>query len=109
MVLDHGDLDGRRGNPVLRGILMRPRSREQRRRQREYRHAVVNQPALPLGHDPVALMAVIDAMPRRVRDQINERGLDQHVYDRLPPLFQARIAMAMGEGTEDAISDVWDD
>lgn len=60
-------------------------------------------------HDPVALMSVFDQMPRRLRDEINERGLEQDIFDRLPDSWRVRIARAMGLDVEDDVADVWDD
>ena len=73
----------------------RPLSRAELRRRRQYRETVVNQPAPPLDHDPVALMAAIDDLPRRTRDLINDQGIEQNIYDRLPFETQIRIGNAM--------------
>lgn len=90
---------------------MRRLSRAQLRRRNTYRADVVNQPALQIDHDPVALMAAIDRLPRRFRDVINERGIEQDVYDKLPLQAQIQIGNALGaddESDRDAAS-VWDD
>jgi len=88
-------------------------SRTELRRQRKYRSAVVNQSAPPLDHDPIALMAAIDALPRRMRDIINERGIEQDIYDRLPVDAQIRIGNAMCASGDDAsnaeAASVWED
>lgn len=63
----------------------------------------------PTPYDAGALMAIIDELPRRLRNEINERGLEQDVYDRLPYEFQIRIGEVMSPGSTDAeFADVWD-
>ncbi|XUM21054.1 hypothetical protein ACRAVF_27210 [Bradyrhizobium oligotrophicum S58] len=53
---------------------------------------------------------MIDVMPRRLRDEINERGIEQDIFDRLPGCWQRPIARALNlDDTDDAIANVWDD
>lgn len=86
-------------------------SRTELRRRRAHRAAVDCSDA-PINYDAAGLMAVIDVMPKRLRDEINERGLEQDIYDRLSIEWQDRIASAMTPN--DAMSNaeaaaVWDD
>jgi hypothetical protein len=87
-----------------------PLSRQALKRRREYREAVDFSDA-PINYDAAALMAVIDVMPKRLRDEINARGLEQDIYDRLPIEWQLRIADAMTprSGTKIDLSDIWGD
>lgn len=83
-------------------------SRTELRRQRRYREDVVNQPAPPLPHDPAMLMAAVDRLPRRLRNEINARGIEQDIFDRLPPQEAYDIAKALGCVDDDAsVADVW--
>lgn len=88
-----------------------PLSRSELRRQRRYREAVDVSDA-PINYDAASLMAVIDVMPKRLRDEINERGIEQDIYDRLPVEWQLRIGEAMtpNDGMSDAdAASIWDD
>ena len=88
-------------------------SREQLRRRTRYRQAVDYSDA-PINYDAAGLMAVIDVMPKRLRDEINERGLEQDIYDGLPYEWQIRIGEAMSPGssggmTQADLDDIWSD
>ena len=86
-------------------------SRSELRRKRQYRD-VVDFSDHPIDYDAAALMAVIDVMPKRLRDEINERGIEQDIYDRLPVDWQLRIGEAMSatDRASDAdAAEVWDD
>lgn len=86
---------------------MRRLSRTELRRRRTYREAVDYRDA-PINYDAAALMAVIDVMPKRLRDEINERGLEQDIYDNLPIEWQFRIGAAMpSDVTQADLDDVW--
>jgi hypothetical protein len=66
----------------------------------------------PINYDAAGLMRVFDQMPRRLRDEINDRGLEQDIYDRLPLEWQFRIAEAMSPNhlvTQADLDDVWRD
>lgn len=81
------------------------------RRLRDYRSAVDLSDA-PINYDAVSLMAVIDEMPKRLRNEINERGIEQDIYDGLPESWQDRLAAAMTPqetGLDAAAASVWDD
>lgn len=86
-------------------------SRSQLKRRREYR-AAVDMSDAPINWDAKSLMAVIDVMPKRLRDEINERGIEQDIYDRLPVDWQIRLAEAMSPNDTQSDADaaaVWDD
>lgn len=81
------------------------------RRRRAYRETVDFSDA-PINYDAAALMAVIDGIPKRLRDEINERGIEQDIYDRLPVEAQLRLGEAMtpcDTGLNADAADVWDD
>ncbi len=85
-------------------------SRQLYRRRREYRESVDMSDA-PINWDAAGLMAVIDEMPKRLRDKINERGLEQDIYDSLPFDWQVRIGNAMApreSGLDAEAASVWD-
>jgi hypothetical protein len=90
---------------------MRPLGRARQPRRIEDRRAPIDYGDAPVDHRAKELMAVIDDMPRRFRDVINEHNIEQAVYDRLPSMWQFRIEMAMTQanGGEAGIADVWDD
>lgn len=91
--------------------MQRPLSRTALRRRRDYRDAV-DFSDHPIDYDAAALMAVIDGMPKRLRDKINERGLEQDIYDSLPVEWQLRIGEAMNQndaGLDMAAASVWED
>jgi hypothetical protein len=91
--------------------LIRSLRRTELRRRRVYREAVDFSDA-PINYDAAALMAVIDVMPKRLRDEINERGIEQDIYDRLPVEWQMRIEAAMTPNDQMSDADaasVWDD
>ena len=53
-------------------------------------------------------MAAVDRLPRRLRNEINARGIEQDIFDRLPPQEAYDIAKALGCVDEDAsVADVW--
>lgn len=54
--------------------MLRPLSRQQRRRQRQYRSAI-DPTEWPLDYDAAQRMIVVDALPKGWRDLINEHGL----------------------------------
>lgn len=90
---------------------MKRLSRMELRRRRNYREAAEWSGVASVNHDAAGLMAVIDKMPKRLRDEINERGLQQDIFDRLPLEWQARIAAAIpGNVVSDVdVRSIWDD